>query len=110
MTRRASRAAGLIAGKVRRFMLVQFRPGYVARQTALREGECNRCGRCCKILFRCPFLIEEGTEFRCRIYGRHFTACKLFPLDAADLAELDGEWTSTFVKPENVLWAGPSPR
>lgn len=99
MTRQASRAAGLIAGKVRRFALVRFRPRYVARQTALREGECNRCGRCCKILFRCPFLKEkEGGEFHCRIYGRRFEQCVAFPIDDRDLVDVGFNCTYSFRK------------
>jgi len=97
------------AGKLRRFYKSTFRYRQALEGIELRRGECNRCGRCCKILFRCPFLIEEGDSFRCRIYGRHFTACKLFPLEAADLAELDGECTFHFAKPEKVIWAASSP-
>jgi hypothetical protein len=87
------------AGKIRRFYKSTFRYRQAEQGLALRRGECNRCGRCCKILFRCPFLREENGEYSCRIYGRHFTACKLFPLEQADLAELDGECTFTFVTP-----------
>ena len=96
-------------GKIRRFFRASIYTAKNDELLSLRSGECTRCGACCKILFRCPFLIEAGTEFRCRIYGRHFTACKLFPLEAADVAELDGECTFYFVKPENVMWAESSP-
>jgi hypothetical protein len=103
MTRQALRAAGLIAGKARRFALVRFRPGYVARQTALREGECNRCGRCCKILFRCPFLKEgEGGESHCRIYGQRFDQCVAFPIDDRDLADVDFNCTYSFRKTQRI--------
>ncbi|OGG46302.1 MAG: hypothetical protein A3F84_02435 [Candidatus Handelsmanbacteria bacterium RIFCSPLOWO2_12_FULL_64_10] len=89
----------MIAGKVRRFALIRFRPGYVARQAALREGECNRCGRCCKILFRCPFLKEEeGGESHCRIYGQRFEQCVAFPIDDRDLADVDFNCTYSFRK------------
>jgi len=87
------------AGKLRRFYKSTFRRRHAEAGVALRRGECNRCGRCCKILFRCPFLREANGEYSCRIYGHHFTACKLFPLEPADLAELDGECTFTFVTP-----------
>ena len=96
------------AGKIRRFAKSTFRYRQALAGIELRRGECNRCGRCCKILFRCPFLREEGESYSCRIYGRHFTACKLFPLEPADLAELGGECTYTFVTAEQAtrerLW------
>lgn len=99
MAQRMSRAAGLLAGKIRRFMLVRFRPGYVAQQAAHREGDCNRCGRCCEILLRCPFLIkEEGGDSRCRIYGRRFEQCVAFPIDDRDLADVDFNCTYSFPK------------
>ena len=98
---------GQAVGKIRRFYKSTFRYRKAARGLELRRGECNRCGRCCKILFRCPFLIEEGDSYSCRIYGHHFTACKLFPLEPADLAELDGECTFYFVSPQAVHDAAP---
>lgn len=94
------------AGKIRRFYKSTFRHREARRSIVLRRGECNRCGRCCKILFRCPFLREESETYSCRIYGHHFTACKLFPIEPADLAELDGECTFYFVTPEQVARAG----
>src|SRR3990172_3596797 len=90
------------ARKIRRFVKSTFRYRQALEGIELRRGECNRCGRCCKILFRCPFLREEDGSFSCRIYGHHFAACKLFPLQPADLAELGGECTYTFVTPEQA--------
>src|SRR5437867_262532 len=93
---------GQAAGKIRRFYKSTFTPRAAAKLVELRRGECNRCGRCCKILFRCPFLREEGETFSCRIYGHHFAACKLFPLEPQDLAELGGECTFTFITPQQA--------
>jgi phosphatidylserine decarboxylase len=59
---------------------VKFRPKYVTRSLALREGECARCGRCCAIAFRCPSFTDDG----CKIHGRHYEQCKAFPIDARD--------------------------
>ena len=86
-------------GKIRRFYKATFRTREVADLLQLRHGDCNRCGRCCKILFRCPFLREEGDQYSCRIYGHHFAACKLFPIEPRDLLELGGECTYYFVNP-----------
>ncbi len=67
--------------KLRRFWLVTARKGYVRRQLALREGQCNRCGLCCQILFRCPYFDGVG----CKIHGKHFSQCKAFPIDTRDI-------------------------
>ena len=62
------------------------RPGEVLRQDtdallSRRQGECNRCGACCKILFRCPFLgTDADGQYTCRIYEKRFAQCRLFPL------------------------------
>ncbi len=64
---------------------------------AKRRGECNRCGACCKILFRCPFLGTDAEgQYTCRIYETRFAQCRLFPLHARDLLELGQECSYTF--------------
>jgi hypothetical protein len=56
-----------------------------------RQGECNRCGACCKILFTCPFLVEEkGGVFTCSVYDHRPPSCRLFPMVPADLRDVDG--------------------
>lgn len=74
-------------GKLRRFWLVRFAPAYVERQSARRQGACQRCGRCCELLFRCPHL--RGTN-ECRVYERRYVQCRLFPIDERDLADVRG--------------------
>ena len=55
-----------------------------------RSGECSRCGACCKILFNCPFLVEEeGEVFKCSVYEHRPPSCRLFPMVPADLREVD---------------------
>jgi hypothetical protein len=54
-----------------------------------REGECNRCGACCKILFTCPFLVEDKGVFTCSVYDHRPPSCRLFPMVPADLREVD---------------------
>jgi len=70
-------------GKARRYYLSHFRPGYVRRMRALRRGECRRCGQCCSLFFRCPFL-QEGNQ--CTIYERRFQQCRDFPIDERDIS------------------------
>jgi hypothetical protein len=54
-----------------------------------RQGECNRCGACCKILFTCPFLVEDKGMFTCSVYDHRPPSCRLFPMVPADLREVD---------------------
>jgi hypothetical protein len=76
-------------GKVRRFLQVQFRKDQVDGFIAHRQGECNRCGDCCKILFRCPFLTKdtEGNAM-CRIYAYRFEQCRYYPIQPHDMHEV----------------------
>ena len=55
-----------------------------------RQGECSRCGACCKILFKCPFLTEERGEFTCSVYAHRPPSCRLFPMVPSDLREVEG--------------------
>jgi hypothetical protein len=54
-----------------------------------RRGECNRCGACCKILFKCPFLVADKGMFTCRVYDHRPPSCRLFPMVPADLREVE---------------------
>ena len=84
-------------GNVRRFLLVRFREGYVGRQVLQRQGECNQCGNCCEILFRCPFLIKvEGGPSICSIYEDRPGQCEAFPINEKCLAEVDFDCSYTF--------------
>ena len=74
-------------GKLRRFWLVHFARAYVERQLVRRQGACERCGRCCELLFRCPHL--RGTN-DCRVYEGRCLQCRLFPIDERDLADVGG--------------------
>jgi len=86
-----------LRGKVRRFIQASVVRENTDELLAVRKGECNRCGACCKILFRCPFLAEDAEgQFRCRIYAYRFSQCRLFPLHAEDLGELAGQCSYTF--------------
>jgi hypothetical protein len=82
-------------GALRRTLLSNILPDNVLyRYKAYQRGECNRCGLCCKIQFRCPFLVEEGPyDTRCSIYTTPHApqACLKFPLDPMDLRLLQRE-------------------
>jgi hypothetical protein len=86
-------------GKVRRFWLSKFRPGYVERMRRQRRGECLRCGSCCALMIRCPYL-EKGNH--CLIYGRHYRQCSNFPIDQRDLRYLEGVCGFYFVREESA--------
>ncbi|HIO93261.1 MAG TPA: hypothetical protein EYG68_10540 [Leucothrix mucor] len=45
-----------------------------------RSGECNGCGDCCKLPFRCTFLKEtDGGNYSCSIYKVRPLNCRKFP-------------------------------
>jgi len=67
--------------KIRRFLLVKTRPGYVKTSAGLRQGECGRCAACCKIFLHCPYLVDNT----CRIYETRFEQCRAFPIDPKDI-------------------------
>lgn len=80
-----------IRGKVRRFFLAHTRRGkaYIREMEMRRRGECGRCGACCKLLYRCPFLREEEGLAVCSIHNRRPANCRIFPVDPEDLADRD---------------------
>jgi Fe-S-cluster containining protein len=84
-------------GKARRFVQANLLKEDTPALLAKRRGECNRCGACCKILFRCPFLgTDSEGQYTCRIYDKRFAQCRLFPLHARDLLELGEQCSYTF--------------
>src|SRR5215212_10906302 len=86
-------------GKLRRFVSANFRKQEVIDSLSLRRGECNRCGACCEILFKCPFLKkhEDGTS-TCGIYEDRPNQCRLFPLERRDLEEVRGTCSYYFIE------------
>ena len=86
-------------GKVRRFVSINFRKGEVVEQLALRRGDCNRCGACCEILFKCPFLKKHGDgTTTCGIYEDRPNQCRLFPIERRDLEEVRGTCSYYFIE------------
>ena len=91
-------------GKIRRYVLVHFKPDYVRQQKGLRQGECNQCGNCCEILFKCPFLLrEEDGAAICSIYDDRPGQCAAFPIDDACLEEVDFDCTFEFSGSDDTL-------
>ena len=86
-------------GKLRRFVSANFRKQEVVNSLALRRGECNRCGACCEILFKCPFLKkhDDGTT-TCGIYEDRPNQCRLFPIERRDLEEVRGTCSFYFIE------------
>ncbi|MCX7918874.1 MAG: hypothetical protein N3A72_04545 [bacterium] len=72
-------------GKLRRLYLAHFQKQYVYTMLTKRQGQCQRCARCCQLLFRCPFLKDK----QCIIYDKRFAPCRAFPIDYRDLADVD---------------------
>jgi hypothetical protein len=86
-------------GKLRRFVTINFRKEEVIAKLALRRGDCNRCGACCEILFKCPFLKKHGDgTSTCGIYEDRPNQCRLFPLEQRDLQEVRGTCSYYFIE------------
>jgi hypothetical protein len=82
---------GQLLRKARRAFLGTFRKDYIEQSIeANRKGECHRCGLCCELIYKCPFLGRDGQNLPyCRIYGDLRPAnCKNYPFDAVD-SEID---------------------
>ena len=78
--------AALGWGKIRRFCLVHFRPRYVEASIALRRGQCDRTGACCKLLFTCPAYATHPIP-TCRIHRYRPRVCRMFPIDERDIRD-----------------------
>ena len=86
-----------LRGKLRRFVQSNALTQDTDTLLAKRKVDCDRCGACCKILFRCPFLsTDDEGQYTCRIYKMRFAQCRLFPLRATDVRELREDCTYTF--------------
>ena len=73
--------------KFRRFYLGVFNKEYVEQSVASeRKGECHRCGLCCELIYKCPFLGKDSQkQSYCRIYGDlRPGSCRNYPFDKVD--------------------------
>jgi hypothetical protein len=86
-------------GKLRRFVITNFRKEETIAALALRRGECNRCGACCELVFKCPFLKKntDGSSL-CGIYENRPNSCRLFPIEPRDIQEVRGTCSYYFIE------------
>ena len=86
-------------GKIRRFVITNFRKQDTIDALSLRRGECNRCGACCELVFKCPFLKKQsdGTSL-CGIYENRPNSCRLFPIEQRDIQEVRGSCSYYFIE------------
>ena len=78
---------GQVLRKYRRFYLGSFNPRYVQKMIQdTREGNCHRCGLCCELVYKCPFLGRDHYNLTyCRVYGELRPAnCRNYPFDVID--------------------------
>jgi len=80
----------LMWGKLRRWALNTFNRDYVRLSLMRRNGECVRCGACCKLGFVCPLLERDETHStRCVAHAGRNKNCFVFPIDESDLRDRD---------------------
>ncbi len=91
-----------MGNKIRRFILCTTKKEYIQTQEKQRFGECVQCGKCCKLPFRCPFLIGDDNNLRCAIYNGRPGQCRAFPIDERDLADVNYQCGYFFIKPERT--------
>lgn len=78
-----------LANKIRRAFLCALKPQYVEEMIRHRGGECVQCGKCCKLVFKCPFLGGTDENPRCMVYEGRPKPCVAFPIDERDLADVN---------------------
>jgi hypothetical protein len=94
---------GQVLRKTRRAFLGNFRSEYVQKSVQeTRKGDCNHCGLCCKLIYKCPFVGHDkaGLSY-CRIYGIIRPAsCRNYPFDVIDseIAECSYSFKSKLVQ------------
>lgn len=87
---RAVPEARKLFNKIKRFFICHFKREVLTSSLKRRRGECLQCGRCCKLVYKCPFLIVGQSTMKCLIYniGRP-EQCRVFPLNTSDLADVN---------------------
>ena len=76
-------------GKIRRFYYHKFNPSYIEKNIIRRKGDCIRCGACCQLVFKCPFLKYENGIAVCEIHEKRPGNCRHFPIDERDIGDRD---------------------
>jgi len=101
-----------LSNKIRRFFLCAVKPSYVEEMIQHRGGECVQCGKCCKLVFKCPFLGGTDENPRCMVYEGRPKPCVAFPIDERDLADVNfqcGYYFSDVATPAPELVQIPVP-
>lgn len=78
-----------LGSKFRRLFLCAVKPRYVEQQIRHRGGDCVQCGKCCRLVFKCPFLGGTEENPRCMVYEGRPKPCIAFPIDERDLADVN---------------------
>jgi hypothetical protein len=89
--------------KIKRHICIYLLSGRVQKQLELREGNCLQCGRCCKLVFRCPMLAGDILHSRCRIYNHRSKVCMQFPVSEEDLMDVNYQCGYSFRTADNVI-------
>ncbi len=87
-------------GKIRRFVNTNFRKQETIASLALRRGECNRCGACCELVFKCPFL-KKNARWHVRCAASTRTArihVAFFQSRQRDIQEVRGTCSYYFIE------------
>jgi len=82
----------LWSGVMRRFLLYVFNKKYVSESVSKCEGECLRCGACCRLFVKeCPYLTfgEDGKSSCTKYNTVRMPNCVIFPIDSRDIRERD---------------------
>lgn len=94
----------IVRHKIKRHVYIYLFSGRVQKQLELREGKCLQCGRCCKLVFRCPMLEGEVPHSRCRIYNHRSKVCMQFPISEEDLMDVNYQCGHSFRTADNMLF------
>ena len=92
-----------LGNKIRRFLLCAVKPQYVEAQILHRGGECVQCGKCCKLVFKCPFLGGTDENPRCMVYDGRPKPCFAFPINERDLADVNFQCGYFFTDTDSSL-------
>ncbi|MHC4661568.1 MAG: hypothetical protein ACYS8W_07755, partial [Planctomycetota bacterium] len=78
----------LLWGKMRRWALRTFDREYIRKSLERRNGECRRCGACCKLAYVCPFLGRDNDHgTKCVNHVARDVNCVIFPIDEKDIRD-----------------------
>src|SRR4030042_63314 len=89
--------------KMKRHIYIYLFSGRVQKQLELRVGKCLQCGRCCKLVFRCPMLVGETRHLRCKIYNHRSKVCMQFPISEEDLRDVNYQCGHSFRTADHVI-------